>query len=440
MDTIEGRSESVLLIDAPPRHGKSQLCSRFLPTWYLGTHPDKHVLLACHGADFAESWGRRARALMREFGPSIFGVQLDEDKTSAGDWEIAYHGGGMKTAGIGGDLMGRGANVFIIDDYIKNPEDAQSETIRNKQWEWYNGGALTRLEPGGVVIIIAQRWHKKDLGGMVLKSATEDGLPVRHIRLPAIAEEGDDLGREIGAPLWPERWPLLDKRNEDGTKTIGLISRQNQMPVYLWCAQYQQRPTRHDQTEWPDEYFDNIYAERWPDTWELHVTAVDPSKGRDTGDPSCIVGVGCSGNDLWVDARIERIPTDDIVAVSTEMCLQNSSERVGVEENAFQFLLADIYERYCAEIGVVMVPVELMNNTVNKNIRISRLGPLLKRGKIHVRDNAGGRRLVQQMQEFPIGDHDDGPDALEMAIRLIRTIIQRVHEEQDENRFNVVTT
>ncbi len=232
---------SILVIEVPPRHGKSELCSKYLPAWYLGMHPDKYVMLACHGANFAELWGRRARAIIREHG-HMFGVSVSEDRGSASDWET-NHGGGMKTAGIGGDIMGRSANILIIDDYLKNPADAYSPTIREKQWEWLHGAALRRMEPGACAIVLAQRWHKDDLIGRLLAAQDEGGLPVRRIQLPAVAKHNDPLGREPGAALWPERFPINSTTDRAGRRLLGLNQIRSSMPRHLWASQYQQEPT-----------------------------------------------------------------------------------------------------------------------------------------------------------------------------------------------------
>jgi len=160
----------VLLIEAPPRHGKSEFISKYFPAWYLGMYPENRVMLTSYEANFARSWGRKARNVLDEFGKDWFNVTVSTEQKSAVDWET-NHGGGMVTAGVGGALTGRGANLLIIDDPIKNAEEAISETIRDKQWDWWQSTASTRLEPGGIVVVMATRWHKDDLIGKLLPAA-----------------------------------------------------------------------------------------------------------------------------------------------------------------------------------------------------------------------------------------------------------------------------
>ena len=156
-----------LLVVMPPRHGKSLLCSVFFPAWYLGTYPDRRVILASYESDFAAGWGRKTRDVLEEHGP-LFGVSLRSDSSAANRWDIAGRAGGMISVGVGGAATGRGADLFIIDDPVKSLEDAQSEAMSRRAWDWYRGVARTRLEPGGAIVLIMTRWAEQDLAGRLL--------------------------------------------------------------------------------------------------------------------------------------------------------------------------------------------------------------------------------------------------------------------------------
>jgi predicted phage terminase large subunit-like protein len=190
----------------PPRHGKSEFASKYFPAWYLGNFPDRRVVLASYEGRFAASWSRKVRDLLTRDGPRFWGVRLRRDSKAADSWEIADHDGGMHTCGIGGALVGRGANILIIDDSIKNSEQANSEVYRQKTWDWYATVANTRLEPGGAIIVILTRWHLDDLAGRILENARESGERWEVLNFPALAGENDPLGRQPGQALWPERY------------------------------------------------------------------------------------------------------------------------------------------------------------------------------------------------------------------------------------------
>jgi predicted phage terminase large subunit-like protein len=411
MDTVRHRSEPILVIEAPPRHGKSELISKYLPAWFLGTFPDKRVMLAAYGATFARSWGRKARELLEEFGRELFGVQVRDDLRSASEWGLWGSSGGMVVSGVGGPMTGRGADLLIIDDPLKNSEQSQSEIIRQSHWDWWQSTASTRLEPGGCVIVVATRWHEDDLSGRLIRAAIDcDGLPVRELRLPALAEEPDPLHRSEGVALWPDRWSVEM-----------LEARRKAISLPWWLAQYQQRPGRGEGVAWGDEYFTpRIWADDWPDAFERAAVAIDPAGGKKTGDYAAIVFAGVSGGLLWVDALLVKKPAEQVVSDAIRHIPHWRPNVVGFESNNLQGLLGREFDRQCREMGCPPLPLVPIHNSADKTFRIQDIGPYLREQKIRFRDTEGSRLLVQQLREFPLGRHDDGPDALQMAIRLLR--------------------
>jgi predicted phage terminase large subunit-like protein len=244
-----------LVIEMPPRHGKSETVSRYLPFWYLGAYPDRRVILASYEAAFASTWGGKARDLMDEHGAALWGLRTRSDSRARGSWDLAGHDGGMVTAGVGGPLTGKGGHLIVVDDPVKNAKEAMSPVYREAAWEWYQSTLRTRLEPGGAMILMATRWHKDDLLGRVLRDSEEEWT---ELRIPALSEgPGDPLGRgmvpcplcaarglteagetclackgagEVGRALWPARY---DERY--------LLGRRAEAP-YWFAAMYQGDP------------------------------------------------------------------------------------------------------------------------------------------------------------------------------------------------------
>lgn len=231
-----------LIVTMPPRHGKSELISKYTPAWFLGSFPDKKVMLASYADTFAAQWGRKSRDLLEEHGPRIFGVHLSQDSKGGAQWEVARKRGGKKaegvmvTAGVGGGLTGKGAHLLIIDDPVKNAEEAQSERTRQAHHDWWMSTARTRLQKGSGVILVMTRWHEDDLAGRLLADEIEGGDKWEILNLPAFAESPNDpMGREIGEPLWPE---MFDLPTLQQTKRA--------MGEYWFSAMYQQRPAPAD--------------------------------------------------------------------------------------------------------------------------------------------------------------------------------------------------
>lgn len=203
-DLILGRSEKQgLMVFEPPQHGKSMTSSKYTPATYLSLFPARSVLLASYEADFARGWGRKARDVAEKWGPELFGYSVRTDSHAADRWEIARHGGGMQTGGIGGPFSGKPGHLGIIDDPVKNAKEAQSEALQQDQWDWYVSVWKTRRQPGYASLYIATRWNENDLAGKILRA---EGDEWDVLRLPALAEDDDPIGRKPGEALWPERY------------------------------------------------------------------------------------------------------------------------------------------------------------------------------------------------------------------------------------------
>jgi predicted phage terminase large subunit-like protein len=207
----------------------SLLTSHWFPVWYLSLFPDRRVISASYEADFAASWGRKVRNTVAQHSTALK-LEVAEDSAAANRWETRQ-GGGMMTAGVGGPLTGKGANLLLVDDPIKNAEEAASQTLRDKIWNWWTSTAYTRLEPDGIAVVVQTRWHEDDLVGRLLRESEHGGEPWDVLCLPAFAEDGDMLDRAADEPLWPERFD-----------TAALERIRTAVGSYVWNALYQQRP------------------------------------------------------------------------------------------------------------------------------------------------------------------------------------------------------
>jgi len=219
--------------------------------------------------------------------------------------------------------------------------------------------------------------------------------------------------------LWPEEedlYALMCMRAESGH---GAFEREKQ-----------NSPVLPDQCEWPEEYFDEgVWFEAWPERLELKILALDPSKGSDArrSDYSAYVLLGVDAQGLlYVEAAMARRPTPEIVADGVELFRRFRPDAFGIEANQFQELLGGQFEAEFQRQGLLGVRPWLLDNRVNKQVRIRRLGPYLSGRRLRfLCGSPSTRLLVEQLKEFPVGDHDDGPDALEMALRLAAELFGR---------------
>jgi phage terminase large subunit-like protein len=406
----------IVLVSAPPRHGKSTLISEYLPAWFLGSFPDRRVILTSYEADFAAGWGAKTRTLLEEHGLPLYRVSVDERSRSASRWDLHRRTGGMVTAGVGGPITGRGAHLLVVDDPIKNAEQAASPTIRDKQWEWWLSTARTRLEPGAVVVVVMTRWHESDLAGRLLTASREGGDPVLEIRLPALAERGDPLGRKVGEALWPKRFPRPY-----------LIHTREVLGPYWFSAIYQGRPT-------PEEggVFDRRDFRYFELSGDQVVLRGPDGKRKVFGTEWCqkfqVVDLAASESesaDYTVITEVWVTPESDLLVRSVVR------ERVAVPDQPAFFRRHHAgcpvkFEAIGYQTGIVQTmlregfPAEAVRPDADKVTRAGVAGVLYRAGKVyHLAGASWCSELEAELLAFPAGEHDDQVDTIAYAAKAL---------------------
>ncbi|MGA2647443.1 MAG: terminase family protein [Candidatus Sulfotelmatobacter sp.] len=228
LEAVERGDVSRLIICMPPRHGKSLLGTQIFSAWFLGRNPDRSIITSSYNQELVEDFGRKVRNLVinpvhRAIFPEF---RLAQDATSMRRFSTTSEGS-YYAVGRGGAITGRGADLLLIDDPLKDAEEARSELTRRALHEWFKSVAYTRLQPGGAVILISTRWHEDDLAGHLLR---EDPNGWVVLSLPAIAEV-DESFRRAGDALWPEKFPLELLENK---RTV--------LGGAAFASLYQQRP------------------------------------------------------------------------------------------------------------------------------------------------------------------------------------------------------
>jgi len=255
--TVDSKSGCFLVGRAMIPTHNSTTCSHWFPLWQLEHWPDRRLILAQYEATLAEEWGKAVRATINDH-PDELRVRLRQDSQAANRWRTE-EGGGMWTAGTNGAITGRRASTLLIDDPLKNFQEAHSPTIREAVWRFYTSTGRTRLLPGGSVVVVMTRWHEDDLIGRIA-ATDEDRDQWVFVRLPAIAECDEtivdvigaravrrltDLGlpvpswhRAEGEPLWPELTPGVPWYDLDELNDV-----RAEVGEYVWTGLYQQRPS-----------------------------------------------------------------------------------------------------------------------------------------------------------------------------------------------------
>lgn len=407
------------MVFMPPQHGKSEIVSRRLPAFLLGRDPDAQIIQCSHIADWARELNKAAKAVVRseEYERLFSETKLPgsgEGESSRQDfWQVRGRGGYMYSTGVGGTITGRSMQWGIIDDPFKDHESAASPTIRQKVWDWYWNDFMTRGSRDCGILITHTRWHRDDLAGRLLaQMESGEGEPWTILCFPAIRglEENDLDPRREGEPLWEFR------RTLDQLRTIEASDRRS------FAALYQQDPTPDGGTEWPSSFFDgnDVWFDEWPGRWICKTTGIDPSKGSKSkaGDFSAIVKCMVSEDMcLYVEADMERRHVDALVDRAIEIQCEFRPNVQAVESNNFQEWVPNRMEAI-ADDRKIFVPVLRYENQTNKEARIRQITPYLSLRRIKFKRRSPGTTImVNQLRDFPSGEHDDGPDALEMAVR-----------------------
>lgn len=405
LEAVERGEIDRLMISMPPRHGKSELASKRFPAWYLGRKPKGQIIAASYNSDLATDFGRGVRNIVGDRRYSnIFATGLQPDSRAANRWNT--DGGGVYVAaGVGTAVTGRGADILLIDDPIKDREEADSENQRDKVWDWYTSTAYTRLMPGGAVIVIQTRWHEDDLSGRLLDAEGRGGDQWHKVILPAISDEGQ--------ALWPERYPLKKlNRIRAAISTTGIRD---------WESLYQQNPTPAEGTYFQRQWFEDRHTTT-PEPLHIYITS-DYAVTEDGGDWTEHAVWGFNGemlyqldwwsgqatSDVWIEALLDLCQTWKPLCVFGEGGV--------IEKSVRPMLKRRMRERK------VFCRMEWVPSVKDKPTRARAFQARAASGKVSLKQGEQGDDLLAQLLTFPAGKHDDKVD----VCALMGMVIDEAH-------------
>lgn len=395
-----------LILELPPRFGKSRTATTLFPAWVLGKDPTIPIIVSAHTADLAEDFGLETRQVMEYKNyRAIFGTRLRADTKAKGHW-ATKEGGSYLAVGVGGPITGRGFSLGIIDDPTKNREEADSEVIRNKLWNWYTSTFYTRQEGATMIIVITTRWHLDDLVGRIEENESksiEAGLPHddwEYITFPAIAEDDEEF-RKMGESLWPEKFSLEQ-----------LNSIRNTIGPYDWSSLYQQNPIPSENQEFQEKFF-RYFEQKEINTKNLeYITVIDPAiSEKETADNSVVTTIAKerdNPNIYRIEETAGHFNPDQLVDIIFQH-FEKYKSRVWLEMIAFQKALKYSIIEKQRKTGIYFTVKELKNNRrISKDIRIRGLIPLYGAGVIfHRRSDVEYER---ELLQFPSGKRVDRID------------------------------
>jgi predicted phage terminase large subunit-like protein len=398
----EGRTRRLLLL-LPPGSAKSTYASVLFPAWWMARHRRGAVIAASHTASLAEHFGRRVRGLLTDHSARL-DVTLRADTHAAGRFATAA-GGEYFAIGVRGAVTGRRADLALIDDPIASFADAASRAARDRLWDWFRTELVTRLKPNAAIVVAMTRWHCDDLAGRLLE---QPGWTV--LRLPALAEDDDPLGRDPGDALWPgweDRAALLAKR-----ETLGESS---------FAAMYQQAPLPETGTLFDVSQLavvDTAPAGPAVRGWDLACST------RVENDPDWTVGVllARDGPNRFVidDVRRARVGPEALDGFILDVARQDGAEvRISLPRDPGQASGYQIMNLVGALAGYT---VHASAETGSKPARAGGIASQVAAGRVRLRRGPWNRDFLEELARFPHGRKDDQVDALARAFALLAPV------------------
>lgn len=439
VEQVEQKKEPRLLLCMPVRMGKSEIASRHFAPWVLGRHPEWEMIAASGAQSLALSFSRYIRDLMLDSSyTSLFPTRLDPKSQSVENWNTTT-GGGYLAAGVGTMITGRGAHILLIDDAVKDAEAADSQVIRDNIWEWYISTALSRLAPGGGVLVVMTLWNEDDLGGRLIQLSGYEGADKFEIvKYPAINDQGDEyiladdtitqippthkvpegarMTRTMNSALHPERYTL-----EALLKRKATYYAQGQQR--WWSALYQQNPTPEEGAYFTKDMFRNYVnpphklERNMYQAWDFAITE------KQQGD--YIVG-SCAEQDhrdnlFFTD--IMRFKTSDSYQIVDSILdfwvLHGSEALIGVEDGQIWKSIEAVFKRRCEERRLYP-SYEVLKPFTDKFVRAQPLRGRMQQGKVYFPQSAPWfDDLRNEFLRFGAGGkHDDQVDSCSWTTRL----------------------
>ncbi len=410
---LRGESPRVMIF-MPPRHGKSEEATKKFPAWVLGKQPDFPVIVSTYSQDLSTKFGQGTRDLMNSQNyQAIFKTRLREDSKAKASW-MTDSGGGYEAVGVGGAITGKGFKIGIVDDPIKNDEEAESQVIRDKVYDWYKTTFYTRQEGNAAIIVIQTRWHDDDLAGRLVKDELEsvangekDYDKWEVINFPAIATQ-DEQFRKEGEPLWPEKFSL-----EQLNKTKKVLG------PYKWSALYQQNPVDAEAQEFKKPWFKYRKLEELARMTTRNFLTIDPASAMrgDSDNIGAVLNMVDRENKWNFMAWKLRMNAPDLINFIFKVKAEYGFEKVGIEEGVYQQVLKPFLDTEMRKRNVFFEVVELKHAQQQKVLRIRGLVPYYSSGSIfHVEGFFSD--LEEELIIFPKGAHDDVADSAAYQTQL----------------------
>lgn len=420
-EAVERRESPRLAIFMPPRVGKSQLSSIFLPSWGLGRSPKKELVITAYAANLADEFSKKTREILRDPDYQLIfpDTKLHKDMASVDAWRTTQMGG-YTSVGVGGGLTGKGADLLILDDLYKDRADADSESYRKMVEDWFKSTAYTRIQPGGGCLILFTRWHEADLGGFIDEHMQHENFKI--LRFAALAEHDEEY-RKAGESINPQRRTAEDYLRIK--KTVG---------VREWQCLYQQDPVPADGTMFKlsdVRYYDKDIDEDTPDLKRLPEShdlaafaAWDFSTGRGTDfTAGGVAAIDRDYNLYLLDVKRGKWESFDIAEKIIDTATEHKTQRNGMEQGQLSAMIEPILNKRMQERQKFINVTPLKPGRQNKVARSMTIHARMQQGKVFLPKNAPWLQdFLAELMKFPNGRNDDQVDVFSYLGLMINDV------------------
>lgn len=431
-DVAKGLSPRLMLL-LPPRHGKSELASRMFPAWHMGRNPDHEIIACSYNVSLAMTFSRKVKEVIED--PSyqnVFATRLNPNNQSAESWGLSNNlAGGYVAAGVGGGITGKGCSVLIIDDPLKNAEEADSAEVREKLWDWYGSTAYTRLAPGGGVLVVQTWWHDSDLAGRLQEAMAkdEDSDQFTVVKYPAIAEHDEYLDNDIDLIVYdepPENGKLLRLKGEalhpERYDIVKLNRIKKTIPTRFWSALYQQNPVPDDGEFFTKDQFRRALPPSLRKSNPLIAWDFAISEKKQNDYTVGTVGLHDENDVLHVVDQVRFKSGNAFFIVESILNLSakwySPNLIIGFEDGQIYRAIEALLKKRMRERRAYP-SIKVLKPITDKLARARPLQGRMQQGMVSFSDSAEFfDSLRTEMLRFPAGAHDDQVDSLAWMIQM----------------------
>lgn len=404
LEAVERGEIKRLMISVPPRGGKSELVSRRFPAWVLGRNPDFEIIASSYSGELATDFGREVREIVKEaeYEKLFPGCRISAISGAMDQWQTT-NGGKYRAVGVEGSATGRGAMGFIIDDPVKDRQEADSETRQRRTWDWYRSTAYTRLSKDGWIIVCQTRWNDEDLSGKLLDLESKGGERWHQIIIPAIDDGGESF--------WPERFPI--DRLDTIKSTLGPRE---------WSALYMQKPQPISGTFFQRCWFDGgkdtsgqvhpvARYETKPANLHIYITS-DHARSDEAGDYTVlrVWGVDTKADLYWLGGWRGRT-TPDIWMGHAVGLIKTWKPLCWFAENDTIFGSVEPFMKRAMRDAGVACRIEKLPTRGDKVAKAQSFQGMAAQGRVHLPWTPEADEAIDEYLRFPTGKNDDEVDA-----------------------------